>query len=804
MPGLRGLSSIALGIHGLVCVALGLAWFFAVNHPDLGTWEGIARGQALLFPAPSPFPDWFPYFSFYPISDLFWWLSFALSGGWGLALALLGLQGVLLLGLAWNEFETNRTGAAVCFLPWFLPGILIPGPAPIGYLMLGILWVVGVPVSLGWGLGWLILWLLVGPFSWILALGLGLNRDWPFWLRMAALGLGGLGLLRDAWVLYRDFDEVFAGWSLSPISIGTGLWSFFLALTLLGILALPRLISPHREKAWEIVLGLARLAIAALVLTDSLGRWGVVGPFLGRADPWADHEPFADLARVDGEVLAKAPSVTHSRWVWVHGFLEPKLSGIRWLDHLYEVKDAPALVWIGNSSPRASAAHLVEALSSHDQLTVAYLCGSVAVLFPHREMAPVPGSPFLPPELSESDKTPLPGELSEPKLWKEFRGAKLGLGLDPAAEACLALAWFQARRPKLVSMENPESTRRLSPDGREILAYTRAKADEAMQRGQSLGFAMRGEWELTRYLLEQNEVDPLPFEKSFRLSQVAYFLGKSLEIQPEDTRTRNLHREILLTQRALDAAVDWEDGQLTRRRGLSFPRSVEEWRVLDLSNQLAFFHPPSAGFSLARLREGIRLGLKGQILQELSTADPILAGPEGAKLRVGLLFDLGHIAEGKELLTRLGELGMDRDLGLVEWPRAGGSGPAAFWRFPAKLWYLTLAEATLGGTGASPMAAERLIAELQRDLDQLRKRSKERLPEVAGAMILGGPPWSASGWIAAQQWKMEIDLSQLASLLETQIEFLRRIQSQSGQATAQPNQPKPVGKVDSALPNEKQ
>jgi len=732
--------------------------FWLQNLPTVDGWYATGRGLEYLR------GHWFPYFwpasvrefarAMHPLSDLLWGLSFGLGGGFAVLGLLLVMQMALLACLIYVGRSRLRVGSALVCLALFLPGLNAPGSLPLGYLLLALWLLFGAPQRAALLLLVQAVWIFAAPFSWVLAWSGATKGNLPLAARFGSglFGLAALSLdlvdLRSALLLplATEGDRWMA---LDHLKIVYGLLLLF---SLLGAVGMARWLSSERAATWDLLFGATRSILVGLLCADALLGWRVLfagHAFAGRFD---EHAAFAKLARTKAATTpSRTPTkeeqpaiVTSSAWVHAHALMEPDLRRMVLTEKGALAQSANATIWVGSPSPRLAARDLLEVLESLSRYPC-QICGTVAVL-----------------ESGQKDDREV------------LRGIFADVSSDPAAEACLTLAWFEARRQSFANL-NRNRERQAALGAILDRAEWQIAQAFAQKRNESLAWAIKAEAGLIRFVLELEAGGMAPFVESFRLAQVCHDLRKSLALDPSDGRASNLLEDLLAKQNALDSALEWDAYKAKRRLGRDAGYSLAEWRVLDLSNELAFYRPLSEGKTLARLRDANRLGLKGLALEELSSSDPVLFGPAGIKLRMELMFSLGYAAEAAQLLSELKAVRLDRDLGLVEWPYARGKGVAATWKFPAMAWWEASAEAILDPPGSSSPKLNGLIGELQADRKELAKRLKDNFPLTAAAAALPQHGWMPAGYIAAQQWENEAELFLLGEQIGKQIQFLETL-----------------------------
>lgn len=740
---------------GISWLSLAVVWIFLFQHtaPTTEGWYTTARGVNFLQGNwKISVPDWT--LALYPLSDVMWGGAFLSGGGNAIWALVILLQLALLLFFLMLDDAYWKSEGALLFLPMVLPGLLTPGCLSFSYLFLAALFLFGIPkkhyidflIQIGW--------FLFAPFSWVFSWCS--VRDTQKWngFRILAVVFALISFVKD--IVF--FKEMIFG-------VQDGLWKtlfvfdtikvVYILLGFLVILSLIRFASiflVDRSREWSFLFGLGRVILVGLVILDGFYFWQILSPAPSFQPNWREHKAFQLLAEDASNTPDGIGRFTFSPWVHAHCLLEPKLrktlliSKAQGADSLIGAEGGTQIL-VGQSSPRNAAAELLGVLEMVSKFSVVDLCGTVAIL----------------------EKSPKTNDQKIP-----FRGGKRTL--DPASEACLSLAWYEA----LVN-PNRKSVIRDPGAGKTVLTEIQTlgqkRADLGIQNGNQSGlaWAIKAEWILVRHLLENNQTEIAPFEESFRMGQACYCLRRSLAIDPGDFKTRNILMGLLLRQNALDSAGDWDSARYQRRLGRSAGFSLEEWKVFDRRNELAFRFPLSEGKSLARLRESIRLGLKALALQELAESDPVLFGPTGLRTRLDLLFSLGYIQDASEFLQNLKEARIANDLGLQEWNHPRGRGVAATWKFPSQLWWEAACEATLDTPNGSTSKINQLIGELQEDRKQLQIRVTENLPGVIGGLAFPQSGLTPGGFVAWQRWENELDIRDLGIQLNKQIQFLLKV-----------------------------
>lgn len=708
-----------------ILITLGaMAWVVTGNQGQIGQLA-IARGWSLL-------SGDFGLLHGYPLSDLLWAVIFLL-GGWLGILGFLGLTVMaFVLWLVAKEKKRSLPLGTLALGFFVFIGWMVPGPFPLLLILLMLVpWVVQ---SGRGGLLWVaqVVWLLSAPMGW--ALG------WVWWRQrmtypkewLAGLGFCLFGLGWDyGRIFYQGFDQV--AWH-GAISWKLGLLLILMIRCFLVTEALPN------QKRWNLLPWGAGV-VAFLLWGGQAGEKILAVQNSGSFPQFAEMRALTELFKARPD-LAFSPLATRSVWVWEYCRITP---GLRHCE-LVDAKETPSaegrqpMVLVGEANPRTAASAFLEGKKHWPTHKPVLFSGSVCLLSPAKTL----------------------GSKNEVQ----------GLGVHRSAESVMAFAWFEGDQSRPSSSKVEASL---------ALPWAWKWAEMALRENprDGLAWGITGELILARNFLGPSRTTPTPMEIEAWLAQAAFCFRQSLDLNPHDGKIARVYAEILRRVGALDLAqalpqFSTTDGKSANIKEQTFLASGST-QVMDLKHLLEFRHPGDSDRSLARVKEAISLGLKGQALGELNRGAPERFGSDGAKLRMQLLIQCGFPDVALELVSSLEA--KNSNFGLLEWPRPQGIGFGANWKMPVLGWVKAVAKLALFPHGAAEPPFESLMGILTQDLSQIQNQLLQGLPFAVAklAMTLPQTPW-AGRMESQKEWATVEDFASLVTILREEIAVMKRLQ----------------------------
>ncbi len=706
----------------ILITAVAIAWVVTGNQGQGGLIP-VARGWNLLSGDHSQLQG-------YPMSDFLWAMVF-LVGGWAGILVFLGV--LVMAFIPWGFVVDEKRS-----LPWgtfalgffVLIGFVVPGPGPI---LLGLVMLIPRLVQSGRvHFLWItqVVWILSAPFGWALGgLWWQQRKQYPkSWI--AGMGLCLVGLVWDTWrFIHQSLDQM----------NGEGSFSWQLGLLLVMVLRciwLTKAIQPQRQKR---VLPWGAGLVAFALWVGLAGDKTVAVQNSGYFPQAAEIQAFAELFKARPE-LAFSPIITRSKWVWekcqvTAGMRHCQLSGA-----IGPPLEGQPFVLVGDSKPRKAASAYLEEKKHWPTHRPLVFSGTVCLLGPSRNQGP--------------------------------NRRVQGLGVNKSAESVMAFAWFEGEQTE------PSSHAEASL----ALQWAWKWAELALRENtrDGLAWGITGELILARNFLGANKTAPTPMEIEAWLAQAAYCFRKSLDLNPLDGKIAGVYAGVLRQVGALDLAqalpqFSKAGGTLAQGREATFLASGPT-QVMDLKHMLEFRYPGDSDRSLARVKEAIALGLKGQALGELNRGRPERFGTEGAKLRMQLLIQCGFPEVALEVAGN--HETMHRIFGLFEWPRTQGKGLGDHWKLPVLGWIKGMANLALFPHERTVNMFDSLIGDLSSDLAQIQLQMVQGVPFAVAKMALPIPQTPWAGRIESlKEWSNLESFAGLGSVLREEITALKRLQS---------------------------
>ena len=706
-----------------------IAWVVTGNHGQMGQ-IAVARGWSLLSGDLGPLQG-------FPLSDLLWAVVF-LVGGWQGVLGFLGLLVMAFFIWVFALEEKRRLPLGTLALGFFVMiGFVVPGPFP---LLLALLMLLPSVVQSG-----RLRLLLIAQAVWILSSPLSWALGWLWWRQrkinpkegLAGIGLCLMGMGWDFWRLSQQRLDYVS-------SLGSYYWMLGLVLILMiRCFLVTKAFQSQTEGQGQ---GQGKFLPFGAGVVAFLMWGGLVGEKIlavqnsGFVPQFAEIQAFSELFKARPD-LAFSPITTRSVWVWDYCRITAGLRHCALATGNPSEEGGQQFVLVGEANPRKAASAYLEEKKYWPTHKPLVFSGTVCLLGPAKNLGP-------------------------------NRGVQ-GLGVHRSAESVMAFAWFEG------DQNGPPASKE---EGNQSLQWAWKWAEMAVRENPKDGLAwgITGELILARSFLGTSMAPPTPMEIEAWLAQAAFCFRQSLDLNPLDGKIARVYGEVLKRVGALDLAQTLP--QFSKNEGKS-PRMKEETfldsgptHVMDLKYLLEFRYPGDSDRSLARVKEAMSLGLKGQALGELNRGAPERFGREGAKLRMQLLLQCGFADVARELAAT--HEAKNLNLGLLEWPRTQGIGFGANWKMPVLGWIQGVANLALFPHGGAGPRFESLIGILSKDLSQIQIQMVQGIPFAVAKMAMPIPQTPWAGRIESlKEWATLEDYASLGAVLREEIAVMKRLES---------------------------